>query len=334
MLEYAVPANDQVLLQFIKKSFEWARTQGERTVVTFSTPTTCAEYVEEWHLGYFPERLFAMNHEEAETCEVADMIGIGLKLSAAGVGDYWDDVDQWIRNQFAENQLMDTRWVHEFSESLPPGEPVTDELFSDDDVIERNRGAFAGWAMPNAWMGGEPHYRKQIMHCCTANAARAIYYIWEHILHHDSGRLRVHLLLNRASQWADIASHIPYQGQVDIRIKQPVDLQVRIPGWTALKQVRCTVNGDERPTSFDGRYLQVGQVQPGDSVTVSFPIAETKKLLEIEKRGYNVVIRGADVVKMDPPGVLGPFYQRAHYRTGQTRWRKVARFAPSKTAQW
>jgi len=334
MLEYALPANDYVLLEFIKKSFEWARRQGEQTLVAFSTPNTSAEYAEEWHLGYFPERLFATNHEEAETCEVADMIGIGLKLSATGVGDYWDDVDQWIRNQFAENQLMDTGWLHEFVASCPPRDEPLDELTTDEDVIERNRGAFAGWALPNAWMGEEPHYRKQIMHCCTANGARAIYYIWEHILHHESGKLRVNLLLNRVSQWADIASHIPYQGQVDIRIKQPVDLQVRIPGWAALKQVRCTVSGNDRPTRFDGRYLQVGRVQPGDSVTVSFPIAETKKLLEIEKHIYNVVLRGADVVKIDPPGVLGPFYQRAHYRTGQTCWRKVARFVPSKIVQW
>ena len=334
MLEYALPANDQVLLEFIKESFEWARTQGERTLTRFSTPDTSAEYVQQWHLGYFPELLFATNHEEAETCEIADMIGIGLKLSAADIGDYWDDVDQWIRNQFAENQLMDTRWVHAFSESLPPAEPVDSELFCDEDVIERNRGAFAGWAMPNAWMGQEPHYRKQIMHCCTGNGARALYYIWEHILHHDSGKLRVNLLLNRASPWADVDSHIPYQGQVDIRIKQPVDLQVRIPRWTALKQVRCTVNGAQRPADFTGRYLKAGHVQAGDSVTVAFPIAETRKRLEIEKQIYNVVVRGADVVEMDPSGVLGPLYQRDHYRTGETRWRKVTRFVPENDVCW
>lgn len=334
MLEYALPTNDQVLLEFIKKSFEWARFQGERTLVRASTQLTSAEYATESNLGYFPENLFAVCHEQAESCEVADMIGIGLKLSAAGVGDYWDDVDQWIRNQFAENQIMDTRWLHKLSESFPLSDKPTDELISDEDVIERNRGSFAGWAMPNAWMGNRSDSRSGIMHCCTGNGARAIYYIWEHILHYESGKLRVNLLLNRASPWADVDSHIPYQGQVDIRIKQSIDLQVRIPGWTDLKKVRCMVNDADRPVKFSKRYLQVGQVRPGNLVTVRFPIAEAKKDLEIEKDIYNVIIRGADVVKMEPPGVLGPFYQRDHYRTGQTRWRKVQRFVCDKLISW
>jgi hypothetical protein len=334
MLDYALPANDEFLLEIIKKSFEWARVQGERTLVTFSTPTTRPEYLAERHLGYFPELLFAAGHEEAESCEIADMISIGLKLSAAGIGDYWDDVDQWIRNQFAENQLMDTSWLHAFSESLPPAAPLDDERYSDEDVIERNRGAFAGWALPNAWMGAEPHFRKQIMHCCTGNGARALYYIWKHILDYEGGRLRVNLLLNRASAWADVESHIPYQGRVDIRIKKPLELQVRIPRWAALNEARCTVNGADRRATFAGRFLKAGKVKTGDTVTVSFPIAESKKYLEIEKHVYDVVVRGAEVVKMEPPGVLGRFYERDHYRSGETRLRTVKRFVSDKNVEW
>ena len=334
MLEYALPANDQTLQEFIKKSFEWARGQGERTLIKPSTQLSSAQYVSEWHLGYFPENLFATCHEQAESCEVADMIGIGLKLSASALGDYWDDVDRWIRNQFAENQLMDTRWVHELSESCSSSDRPIDEITSNEDVIERNRGSFSGWAMPNAWMGEGPSSRTGIMHCCTANGARAICYIWEHILHYESGNLRVNLLLNRASRWADVDSHIPYQGRVDIRVKETLDLQIRIPRWTDLKQVRCMVNGTERAVSSLGRYLQAGQVRPGDMVTVSFPIAETSKHLEIEKQLYHGVIRGADVVNMDPPGSRGPFYQRDHYRTGQIHWRKVQRFAASEELNW
>ena len=334
MLEYALPADDEVLLEFVQRSFEWARGQGEQTLVKPSSQLTSAEYVAEWQLGYFPENLFALSHEEAESCEIADMIGIGLKLSVAGRGDYWDDVDQWIRNQFAENQLMDTRWVHELSACCAPSDRLIDEITSNEGVIERNRGSFAGWATPNAWMGEGPASRTGIMHCCTANGARAIYTIWEHILHYDGGKLRVNLLMNRASQWADVDSHIPYLGQVDIRIKKSVDLEIRIPKWTDLKQVHCLVNGTERPIRFSGRYLQASQVSSGDLVTVDFPITETRKYLEIEKHLYHVVIRGADVVKMDPPGVRGPFYQRDHYRTGQTRWSKRKRFAPYEEIVW
>ena len=86
---------------------------------------------------------------------------------------------------------------------------------TNDRVIERNVGNFAGWPLANDW-------GVEIQHCCTGNASRSIYFIWDHILDYSSGKLRVDLLLNRASPWADIDSHIPYTGRVDIRIKTPV----------------------------------------------------------------------------------------------------------------
>lgn len=355
MLEYALPAGDERLLDFINKSFSWARFQGEHTIKTGNwdqlkendpnyIPSSENLRVPESTLGYFPELIFSNMHEEAEACEIADMIGIGLKLSAAGIGDYWDDVERWIRNQFAENQLMDTAWVHQYSSGFPVSKPVEPGA-TDCDVIERNRGAFAGWAMANAWMNHEMHSRTQIMHCCTGNGARAIYYIWEHILHYDQGKLKLNLLLNRASKWVDVNSHIPYCGKVDIIVKEPVDLWVRIPGWTDIKKVRCTLSGrdpvngksvefDTGRCAFAGRYVNIGHVKPGETVLISFPIGEAAKLLEIEKRRYSVIMRGPEAVNIDPAGKLGQFYQRSRYRGGVTHWKKAERFVPDRTIIW
>ncbi len=72
-----------------------------------------------------------------------------------------------------------------------------------------------------------------IMHCCSGNGSRALYAAFYDILSYDEAgnTLKVNLLLNRASKWADIDSHIPYKGQVNIKVKRPVNLSVRIPGW-------------------------------------------------------------------------------------------------------
>lgn len=61
---------------------------------------------------------------------------------------------------------------------------------------------------------------------------------------------------------------------------------------------------------------------------IDFPITETSKYLEVEKQVYDVVVRRAEVVHIDPQGELGPFYQRDHYHSGVTRWRKLERFVP------
>ena len=327
MLEYAIPANDQCLLDFIVKSYEWARAQGESRIIG----SRRREPV--WPLGCFSEHLNSNSHETIETCEVADMIGIALKLSAGGIGDYWDDVDGWIRNQFAESQIVCTDWLHEFSESFPKSPPIEPGA-TDIDVIDRNMGGFAGWAMPNAWMNDVPEARTQLMHCCTANAARAIYYIFEHILNYHNGRIRINLLLNRASPWVDIDSHLPCQGRVDVIVKQPIDLELRIPIWVDQKQMSCRVSDQDVSADITGSYLKVSSLKPGDSVTVTFPMTERMELLEYQKRRYEVTFRGADAVAIDPPGTRGPFYQRQHYRTGKTPTKKVQRFASTENIEW
>jgi len=46
-----------------------------------------------------------------ETCSLTDMLELALKLSEAGVGDYWDDIERFARNQLLENQFRDVDQV-------------------------------------------------------------------------------------------------------------------------------------------------------------------------------------------------------------------------------
>ena len=128
---------------------------------------------------------------------------------------------------------------------------------TNDRVPERNLGAFAGWPSANDWFTGSG---SGIMHCCTANAARSLFMIWNRILTYKEGKLAVNLLLNRASKWADIDSYIPYQGRVVIKVKQPLQLSVRIPEWVSPEETRASVNDAECTIQWDGRYTRIGKV--------------------------------------------------------------------------
>ena len=306
LADYADATGDSELWELVRRGYEFGRTRGEPLV------------------GYYPEWTNATKFSTAETCEVAEMLVLAARLSLAGIGDYWDDVDRIVRNQFAEAQLTA---IH--SRQLPnlPLNPVNAPHKSSDRVIERNIGAFAGWPSPNDFGWG-------IMHCCTGNAARAIYYIWESILTRQADTLRVNLLLNRASPWVDVHSHLPYNGRVEIEVKDACKLAVRMPGWAELDQVRCDLNGDAISPVADGRYLIVGAVKPGDKVTFDLPLTEHEKAIWIEKDDFTFVLRGHEVVDVHPRGTKRPLYQRAHYRQGETRWRKVTRFVPARQLDW
>jgi len=167
--------------------------------------------------------------------------------------------------------------------------------------------------------------------CCIAYGCNGLYWVWDQILRYQEGKLKVNLLLNRVSPWADVDSYIPYQGRVEVKIKKPVELSVRIPEWVKPGQTRCQVNGQERGFGWEGRYAKVGDVKPGDVARLTFPIFERTDKVWVEKREYTVVRKGNDVVSIDPPGVYHPLYQRQHYRQNEPRMRKVTRFVSEET---
>jgi hypothetical protein len=282
------------------------------------------------------------------------MIAVALKLSAAGVGDYWDDADRWTRNQFAENQIMYADWVYRLKGPQWPRKPEKNE--TDDHVAEKNVGCFLSWVTPNDGcpskvMEGEtmavaPGVSIGIMHCCTGNATRTLYYIWENIVEYSDGQLRVNLLMNRASKWADVDSYIPYEGKVVLRIKEPLKkVLIRVPGWikSGSKDVTFTINGQGRELTWEGRFVNIGSAKAGDTLTFVFPIHETVVTRRVYGEPHETMIggfeyerlifRGNTLVSIDPAGRNYPLYQRQYFRDN-TRYIKVERFVGDRTIQW
>ena len=94
------------------------------------------------------------------------------------------------------------------------------------------------------------------------------------------------------------------------------------------------MNATERTVGWDGRYVRVGEVRPGDLVAVVFPIGERTDVVYVQKRKYTLVRRGNDVVSIFPRGQYYPFYRRDHYRSAEPRWCKVQRFVSAKQIDW
>ena len=251
------------------------------------------------------------------------MIALALKLSAADAGDFYDDAERWTRNHFAESQLTKCDWIYRTVAQRPKTQVGENETA--DRVPERNIGSFAGWSGASDWHIQGPG----IMHCCTGNCARALYYIWEDILSYKDGVLRINMLLNLASKWADVQSYIPYEGQVDIIVKKDSKrVLVHVPEWIDTNSLQLTVEVDGKPRTctWSGRYVDIGSVRAKSTVVVKFPIAERTLKQTIGKVDYTLIVKGSTVVFIDPPGRNCPLYLRDHYRENQVRWRKTQRF--------
>ncbi len=307
MLELAMATGDREIIEFVKQSYTWAK----------SPASGACDLV-----GFFPEAA-RPDYLSCESCEIADMIALALRLTEAGMGDFYGDAERWARNHFAESQLLEAQWLYDQAQSQP-AQAIGDNETADH-TPERNMGAFAGWSSGNEWWVQGPG----IMHCCTGNAARTLYRLWRAIVEWQAGELRVNLLLNRASRWADIYSHIPYSGEVQVKVK--VDcaaLRLHVPTWveTGNPQVTASRDGQVLDYAWEGRYLHLGPARAGETIQVTFPIADQTVEGVMGTRSYTLTIRGDTVVEIDPPGKLAPLYQRERYRSGEVEWKEVARF--------
>jgi hypothetical protein len=128
------------------------------------------------------------------------------------------------------------------------------------------------------------------MMCCTYNGLIGLYHAWESIVRGDGGGVtaRVNLLLNRASPWLDIDSHLPWEGRVVIRNRTARRVAVRIPRWVDDGAVRTTVNGRGASPWWMGRMLVFDPLAGGDTVEMTFPMAEHTERYSVGWPGIHV----------------------------------------------
>ncbi len=315
-LQYAIATKSKRLKQFVCDGYTYARNLGIS------------------RLGWFPGSVAPENygrprHEalRCEGCGTADMVALAVRLSQAGVGDYWEDVDQYVRNQLIEHQLARLDLLQRASEASPQHTKGPDE--TEEDALERMVGAFTDWAgVTDAGEGAG---------CCTANCTQALYYAWDSIVSQRNGGVQVNLLLNRASPWVDVHSYLPYEGKVILRNKTATALYLRIPYWVDKSAVHCDVNGAEVPASWLGNYLLFVGMVAGAAVTVQFPMVEATETYRVRDARYRCHFRGNTLVDISPRSnepTEYPTYLRDHYKIDRAPMRAVERYVPPSTIHW
>jgi len=265
LLDAGIAAGDREMVELAQRGYAYGKEHGDTL------------------MGYFPENIGRRPGEggtTTEICEVADMIYLALRQSTQGIADCWDDVDRWLRNMFTEAQLLETDWAYGYSEKY--GVPREHPYAVRDHVPDRWLGAWGGWIAANDWQGNQEY---SIAPCCHPNAAMQLYRVWRDMIAFDAqkDRLSVHLLLNRASPWADVNSHIAYTGLVEVMLKRDCEVAFRIPEWTTPQECTGTVNGTLTPVHWEGRYMVV-RGKAGDTVSLHCPMPSGRRSSALQAR--------------------------------------------------
>jgi hypothetical protein len=305
VLEYALATGDIRLMAWVRDGYEWTR-----------QPTMARYGV----LG------------DLQGCGCGRLIGLAIKLTDAGIGDYWEDVDLYIRNMGTEMQ---------FTPEDVPGHtlPVPSGTLDPEGALI---GGFAATASKEAWMG-----------CCSPHGQMGLYYAWEGTLRFKERVARINLLLNRASPWLDIDSYLPYEGRVVVRNKQARTVVIRLPLWVDKKQVTVKIGGKVVLPEWSGQYARLDNLDPGDVVTITFPMVEWTETLSAprwerpneihpaspkpaEDEATIITLRGNTIVRLSKPLLNSAlFMARASKYTGKTTpMIEVDRFITPRVLKW
>ena len=335
LLEYAIATNDPRVKRIADEAYQHGRSVGIPRMGFFPAvirPVKQRSGENTGAGGNYPQT--------SETCGVADMIALAIRLSEAGIGDYWDHVDHYVRNHLVECQLLRRDLLEEIIASAPAYEvdPTTE---TSENVLERNIGSFVSGSDPTllyAWY----------TMCCQGNGSLALYEAWRAILDHSDGVVQVNLLLNRASPWLDVDSYLPYEGKVVLKNKTARTAHVRIPSWVDKKVVRCSVNDRQAARHWLSNYLILEGLRPSDVVRVEFPVLKSTEKYTLPSYGgqYTCDFKGSTLVDISPrsdkPGLVQmasddggifavkkgyPIYLRDHLKAGRAPLKRVERFA-------
>lgn len=305
LLHFAQTDGDPNLMRIVREGYEHARQHG---VI---------------RLGFMPgwieplmgrDRHWSLHQNEG--CGIADMLILAIRLSDAGLGDYWDDVDSMIRNHFAELQATDLNLMRR---------ACGNETY--DDVLRPFLGGFT-----QAEFLVNRH--SSVFGCCTGNGSRALFHAWESVTRFRDGVASVNLFLNRASPWLDVQSYLPYEGRIVLVNKKASVIEVRIPGWLSPESLCCFIDDSSAAPSIAEGCARFCGLAPGQIVRIEFPVVESRKRYTIGDIEYDVRFRGADVVHVqqcdadrDDRKNLYAFFVRDHYERTQAAMRCREQFA-------
>lgn len=311
ILEYALVANDVHLKSFVRDGYEWGRQNSFARI------------------GYVGD---------GQGCGCGRMIGLAVKLTEAGVGDYWEDVDLYIRNHGTEMQFT------------PEDIPLIEEAIKDKPAPPKK--SYLGGDGLIANIGGYsnhvPPYKTSTSLCCSPHGNMGLFYAWDGMLRFNDGIARVNLLLNRASPGLDIDSYLPFEGKVVLKNKKSHTVFVRIPLWVDKNSVRCRIGKRTVQVGWLARYLRVDNLKETDVVTIEFPMAERTETWTAPKasaytmnigadKAYTCRFKGNTLVEMTPTLSEGSWiYQQRplKFKANKASMKQVKRYVTEQILEW
>jgi len=254
-----------------------------------------------------PERVFA-----SETCITGDMVNIAACLAHAGLSEYYDHIERFIRNYLRRVQFFVTPEVEMFYRARHASRSSAEVEAGLAILRSEYAGGFLGHVGINDWNSCIiPDLA--MVGCCVPEGMRALYTAWKESVTSDAEGVTVHLSFTRETPEVSVYSWLPDYGRLTITMKRPGSLRVRVPTWARSAQVLASCNRNALPLIIRDEYLCVTDLLAGDVINFAFDLpAFTQQLAiggnPVTQRSVSYTWRGNTITGISEPGEAFPLY--------------------------
>jgi hypothetical protein len=292
---------------------------GQREYVAWARQSYAAARRWGADFGWFPEHL---GQRHGEVCCTTDMIEIALLLAKHVDPAYYADAERYGRNHLFESQILSFERLENALAQMPAKSskaPYGGKFSTTQDVARRQVGAFASRPALNDAFHMDV---TDLMQCCNAAGARALYDLWNSAVEEipsaaDGLPLRkVNLRFSVETPALRVVSHEPAAGRLEITARDACRVAVRLPGGTGeALVVRACARGDPRVEVLPAQAGYVTyEAAPGERVDLAYPLSEHSAAYRVGSPGRELHAtaywRGETVMRVEPAGIFYPLYDR------------------------
>lgn len=290
ILSFGEKCNDSFSIDFAEKAYNWGKSIGTS-------------------FGWFPEivgynDVFTTCH--SETCVTVDMMNIACGLARTSNVIYWDDLEKFGVNYLIASQIKDSNIIRKYNVDFKEKD---NETFKNiEDII---LGGFHGRFYPNDLIMDMTCFVGMgiLIECCGGAGGRGLYLLWENAVKKMNKGSFINLYLTRITKDLRVISYFPKFPKIEIESLNKSNIFLRKPGWLDKDAIEIKIKEKTIVPVIRNGYFEIGEVNKGEKIDVSFKVSNLKEEEISLGRKYNCEWMGNYMVNIEPKGRrLSPGY--------------------------
>ncbi len=223
--------------------------------------------------------------DRGEVNNSGDILETALILGRHGYPQYFHFAERAIRCHILPSQLRDISFIKE-------NKPADGKL----SLAQRHVGAF-GFPAPYGHAPLEGPREISFNMDIVGGATDSLCYAQQSISQYTDSAHRVHLLFAHETEAIKTTSPYP-NGRMQITLKKPGSLFVRVPPWVNRESLKTTVGERPRSVRLSNNYLWIEEAPVHTPIELAWPLSSSEITLKHRTRDIRVRLMGDSVSAM------------------------------------